>query len=266
MSFHSWLNTEVDFFLLVSKLLVATGGDEVLVIDLDNDSNSCTLPDFPTGLADAVGGFTGIGPLICSGYHSGDSYGDCYGLQPNGEFAQINELTMKKPRSSASGIVTEDGQLIISGGWNPGFYANEHSDSEIVNVHDSIIENGFVLPKSLREHCSVRINDTTAMILGGYNGEFWAGDLSAQTSTYFVDLVTLQVTNGPDMTIARVSFGCAVFEHKQKKYVIAAGLMSGAYCEDRCENSPDEVLDLETLNWSSSRGNLICLLKDLESS
>ena len=55
------------------------------------------------------------------------------------------------------------------------------------------------------------------------------------------------------MTTARVSFGCAVFEHKQKKYVIAAGLMSGAYCE----NSPDEVLDLETLNWSSSRGNLI---------
>ena len=55
----------------MSKLLVATGvsdSDEVLVIDLDNDSNSCTLPDFPTGLGAAVGGFTGIGPLICSGY------------------------------------------------------------------------------------------------------------------------------------------------------------------------------------------------------
>ena len=146
-----------------NKLLVATGypydnGRKVEVIDLTNPSKTCVLSaDFPYELRSAVGGFTSSGPMICSGYYgygSSSSSADCYSLRSNGQFVKINELTMDTKRDEASSIVTEDGKLMISGGYSGDYLA----DTEIVNVPESKTEDGFELPNGMYHQCSVLIN------------------------------------------------------------------------------------------------------------
>ena len=142
---------------------------------------------------------------------------------------------MNTPRGEASSIVTANGKLIISGGFNK----NEGPlfDTEIINVPESKTEEGFVLPKEISEYCSVLINATTMMVLGGRNASS-----SAQKSTYFIDLDTFQVTVGPEMQETRGRFGCAVFEHNQQNFLIAAG------------GSPPDVRDsIEFLSLDSTR-------------
>ena len=93
-------------------------------------------------------------------------------------------------------------------------FGDELADTEIINVPESKTEDGFELPVGMSGHCSVLINFKTVMVLGGNDGT---------KSTYFIDLETFQVTPGPEMQEARHSFGCAVFEHNQQSFVIAAG-------------------------------------------
>ena len=108
------------------------------------------------------------------------------------------------------------------------------TQASIINVQESKTDNGFELPIGIDDHCSVRINSTTAMVLGGYYGSY-------QKSTYFVDLDTLQVTNGPDMLEPRSTFGCAVFNHNQQNFVIVA------------QGGVSEILNLKSLIWSSGK-------------
>ena len=146
---------------------------------------------------------------------------------------------MDTPRSSASSIVTEDGKLMIFGGFSGGQLA----DTEIINVPESKTEDGFELPNGIYDHCSVLINATTVIVLGGYSGSY-------QKSTYFINLENLQVTNGAEMQEARVFFGCAVFEHNQQNFVIAAG---GWY--PYTDSTEFLQLDATRLRWSRGKTN-----------
>ena len=237
----------------MNKLLAATGypydnGRKVEVIDLDNPSKTCILSaDFPYGLENAVGGFTSSGPMICSGYYSSLS-ADCYSLRSNGEFVKISELTMDTPRSYASSIVTEDGKLMISGG-RGRLFLSYLADSEIINVPESKTEDGFELPNEIHGHCSVLINATTVLVLGGYSGSG-----SYQRSTYFINLENLQVTSGAEMQEARAFFGCAIFEHNQQNFVIAAG---GWY--PYTDSTEFLQLDATRLRWSRGKTNKILI-------
>lgn len=243
----------------MSKLLVATGQSNygsqgvVEVIDLDNPSKTCVLQDFPNHVTFAVGGLTSSGPMVCGGYYAG--YGesaDCYTLRRNGQFVKISGLTMNVPRKDASSIVTVDGKLMINGGWNNWEGYSKWStlfgkqSTEIINVAESTIEAGFIYG-GIYEHCIVRINATTAMILGGSRGE-WRSD--SQNSTYFIDLETLQATRGPEMQEARSDLGCAFFEHNQQNFVIAAGGK-----EWRSHTNSAEILHLDSTSLRWSKGN-----------
>jgi len=247
------------YSLRVNKILVATGfpilkGRKVEVIDLDNPSKSCVMSgryDFPyPGLDNAVGGFTSSGPMVCSGdydsstnkpYLSNNISADCYILKRNGQFVQMNELTMNTARILASSIVTEDGKMIISGG--KGYGGVRLADTEIINVPESKTEDGFELPFGIVEHCSVLINSTTMMVLGGRGDGGPYG--STLNSTYFINLETLQLTPGPEMQEARAGLGCAVFEHNQQSYLIAAGGWQKS----------SEFLNLNTKIWSRGKTN-----------
>ena len=94
------------------------------------------------------------------------------------------------------------------------------ADTEIINVPESKTEDGFELPFGMSGHCSVLINSTTMMVLGG-RGD--SGSAYGLKSTYFIDLETFQVTPGPEMQDARIIFGCEIFQHNQHGFVIAAG-------------------------------------------
>ena len=227
-------------------------GRNVEVIDLDNPTKTCIMSaDFPYELRLAVGGFTSSGPMICSGDYglgSGGHSADCYSLRRNGQFVKIDDLALDTERQYASSIVTEDGKLIISGGWDWHALA----DTEIINVKESKVEDGFELPIGMWGHCSVLINSTTVMVLGGTNDG--PDDLSnlELRSTYFINLETSQVTKGPDMQEAREFFGCAVLKHNQQSFVIAAG----GYDSDGPPKDSTEFLNLEILRWSRGKTNL----------
>ena len=191
-------------------------GRKAEVIDLHNPTKTCIMSaDFPYELRLAVGGFTSSGPMVCSGDYglgSGGHNADCYSLRRNGQFVKIDDLALDTERQYASSIVTEDGKMMISGGYGGGDLA----DTEIINVPESKTEEGFELPLGMYWHCSVLINSTTVMVLGGYG-------VRTLNSTYLINLETLQVTSGPEMQQARRIFGCAVFEHNQQSFVIASG-------------------------------------------
>ena len=240
----------------MNKLLVTTGyplgrqASQVEVIDLDNPSKTCILStNFPYEVFAAVGGFTSSGPMICSGNYRGNyEIGDCYSLRKNGQFVKIS--TMNTPRTTASSIVTKDGNLMISGGYERKYFGTL-TDTEIINVRESKIEAGFVLPKGISSHCSVLINGTTAMVLGGYNEES-----ATKKSTYFINLETLQVTAGPEMQEARAQFGCAVFEHNQQNVVIVAG---GTNATGTWSTNSTELLHVGStqLKWSRGKANQV---------
>ena len=225
-------------------------GRKVEVIDLDNPSQSCTLSDFPSAeLLGAVGGFTSSGPMVCSGHYGRDDdysgsgrTADCYSLGIDGQLFQKNELTLDTARFDASSIVTEDGKMIIIG----GSYGNGRlADTEIINVPESETEDGFELPHDIDEHCSVLIDSTTVMVLGGIGG----GAVTPLKSTYFINLETLQVTPGPEMQEARKEFGCAVFEHNQERFVIAAGGTVGSWPP----TDSTEFFNLNSKIWSRGK-------------
>ena len=231
------------FYFSATKILVATGyppieAKKVEVIDLVSPSKSCTLSDFPIRLANAIGAFTPLGPTICSGYNDDTSskIGDCFTLKSNGgNFLHSSDVSLNTPRRSASGFVSDLGELIISGGYDNG--ANELNSGEIINFDQNNVDD-FVLKEKIGGHCSVLVNSSTAMILGGYDGS------SSVKSTYFLNLNTFKVTDGPKMQERRQYLGCAVFEHNKQKFVIAAGGVS---------QKSTEILNLDTEIWTTGK-------------
>ena len=65
------------------KIFVTTGDPneesvKTELIDLDDASNICSLPDYPMPLDGAIGGLVRDQfPVICGGYYYGDYYDDC---------------------------------------------------------------------------------------------------------------------------------------------------------------------------------------------
>ena len=231
------------FYFSATKILVATGypstqAKKVEVIDLVSPSKSCTLSDFPIRLDYAIGAFTPLGPTLCSGENPDTSsrIGDCFTLKSNGgNFLHSSDVSLNTPRQSASGIVSNLSELIISGGYDNG--NNNMNSGEIIKFDQNNVDD-FVLKEKIRGHCSVLVNSSTAMILGGYDGS------SSVKSTYFLNLNTFKVTDGPKMQERRSWFGCAVFEHNKQKFVIAAGGVS---------LKSTEILNLDTEIWTTGK-------------
>ena len=226
----------------ISKVLVVTGWSSdynapTEVIDLVNASNSCQLSKFPATLTWAVGEFSsGDGTIICGGWNP-DTYtdlADCYSMDTNSsEFANYTRLSI--PRSFTSSIMIQNGSLLVLGGRNEdeALYSTEL-------VSDSGVQASIDLSTPLYGHCTAKINDTMALIAGGFNGT------SLMSSTYFLDLVTLSITEGPPLSEARRRHGCTVFKHNGIRLVIVAG---GSYPYLKTVELLN--LDSDSLAWTS---------------
>ena len=203
----------------ISKVLVVAGWSNdnnapPEVIDLVNASNSCRLAKFPATLTWAVGEYSSVdGTIICGGWNP-DTYtdlADCYWMDPNSsEFTNYTRLSI--PRSFASSVMLQNGSLLVLGGRNEDEALNS---TEVIS--DSGAQASIDLPSPLYGHCTAQINDTMAIVTGGFNGS------SLMSSTYFLDLVTLSVTEGPPLSGARRRHGCTVFRHNGMRLAIVAG-------------------------------------------
>jgi hypothetical protein len=166
---------------LLGKLLVTTGGPSDTsvkseVIDLLDASNICQdLADYPLEVKGAVGGLLNhVLPLVCGGDPAGV---ECHIVGQSGPKTQLLE-----ERSNAASLVLNHTHIWITGGYN----GNELSSTELVSVGQNTTK-GPELPMKVSSHCLVTVNDSTAMLIGGYtNSE--RSEFPSRDESYYMSL------------------------------------------------------------------------------
>ena len=203
---------------------------KVAFLDLDDEdaTKNCQLPDFPIKLFNAVGGFTKNGPLICSGAESKSSYSKkCYIFKKEQKkFVEHSKISLEKEVTEASSIVSNDGQLWITGGY---YWTNDYLKSTALITKEGKT-NSTELKEHVYGHCVTRINARTAILTGGYFYEnfFEKGN---SKSTFLIDLERMEISDGPNLNKARLNHGCTSFKHMGNDVVVVAGGRMGNYDE-----------------------------------
>ena len=216
-----------------------SGVGKTEVIDLSNPTNECTTPDFPLpaygGAGDLVDGTT---PMICGGtWHDEDgaphNYNQCHKLTTNG-WEQV--ATMSIGATSHTAIAIND-KL-----WLTGLDYLDYT--EFVSLSGDVTPGPLLPNQNHHSHCLVKTSESTVMMIGGTNSQ--NSDLARKT--YFLDVLTGDWTDGPDMIQARSGHGCALFEEDGKKYVMVVGGVDVSDDEYPYLSST-EYFDFEDMEW-----------------
>ena len=222
--------------------LVAFGRlNSVEILDLEKQGRSCSASvNFPAKVRDASGGgFKDTGIVQCGGNYAATE--KCYYLAQDATFHEAT-YSLQTKRYRASSVALPNGTFVITGGIDQN--NNRLKTIEIIDtVNGDVSVPQQTLPEPIRGHCSILVNESVILIIGGKR----SGSYSRKTT--FFDIQTLKSTPGPEMRIARSSFGCATMTSK----VIVAGGYSGS----RTETS--EILDLKSNNpsWQPGKLNII---------
>ncbi len=248
-SFHLAFTTEPPLMIGNDRILVTTGRTEDLskasteIVHLSsnlvNDDAigikppSDTIPD---NVEHAVGGIFSDGTtVICGGRTIVSSLADypevkdnCLALGWQKPFVRMN-----RKRWKSSSIMWNDNNgkevLWITGGASdfsiedPDFYSLR--STEMVTFSGST-EFGPDLPGPLEQHCLVRLNDTTALLTGGYiwTSNWALSDESLKETHYFSLNATW--TDGPKLLETRQNHACGVLldqESLQMVVIVAGG-------------------------------------------
>jgi hypothetical protein len=214
--------------------LVANGGYsdfsksiEVVNLDSSNPNLVCNnLPDFPVGAAGTIGQlFQGTTPVICGGARP-DRWVvlcDCYALKDGG-WAKIAKLSHCH-RFASSALVTLDNKeevMLVTGG-NNGFTLPYVEGFNGTGWNEERFSD---MMQPVWEHCTVNINSTTLLSIGGtIDGTVY----DAIPNTYFYNVQDNQWTKGPTLNTARAGSSCGVLNwnnpetNQMEKVVVVAG-------------------------------------------
>ncbi len=212
------------------------------------------IPDFPVTVFDATGGLLQDQNnesifLVCGG----DGIDACYYIRTSSSNCQHKQWTrldqtMGERRSSAASIVIHnDTTLWITGGFNG---SKQLKTTELISISSSKqnqIQPGPDLPFVVRRHCLVKLNSTTAMMIGGISENY--EDLK---STYFLDIPTTDglrsitgIVKGPDLSATRYGHDCVVLtdprDENRQIVVVAGGCCSGNVTEMLVVGSSEHV-------------------------
>lgn len=203
----------------LTKVLVANGAGPnsiVEAIDLSNPSRMChMLPSYPwDNLNGAVGALVdNCFPLICGGQiGNNDRKSECFALQSAWIWNFFGNLTI--PAQFATANFVEDDRLLILG----GYYDRDTSQNVGVN---GTVWPGPHLPNGVHGHCTVSIDNTTLMVIGGHTGTPIPTALS-----YFYDISTQTWSHGPRLSSERYFHSCGILRHGPNNFtvVVAGGL------------------------------------------
>merc|ERR1712062_342289 len=183
----------------------------------------CDLPDFPIKIRGAFGFNTVKGPVICGGL--GENR--CLILKQHQWMPSPNMTTARRWASATE--VNNDETLII-GGTDENY--NALKTTELISSSGSVKGKDF--PTTIARHCTIKINETHALVTGGVQ------DGSYSASTWFVDLTTTTFTPGPPMKMKRLHYGCTTFNLGTKTFGIVSG---GQNNENRLDST--EIIDLD---------------------
>ena len=119
------------------------------LIDLSKPFTHCVLPDFPFGMAGAIGFTSGEWPLVCGGAGSNGDSIKCFILKGFGSNYEWKEwINMTAPRTFASAFTISFDQTLIIGGGN--VTTRSHSVDNLDNYKRYVNKNG--LRKLNRRH------------------------------------------------------------------------------------------------------------------
>ena len=201
-------------------MLVVTGfpfdwpffGQKTELIDLEGPNNICNLPDFPIQVYGAVGFNNVNGPTICGGVRPDAIVTkECFNLNSDRQWENLTNMTTTRAIASVTQIDSDE-VLIIGGRQTYGTLKS----TEIFS--SSGLEASEDLPFTIRDHCTLKINATTALICGGTAERQLNSD-----ATWFMDLFTFKISPGPRLQTGRNSHGCATLNLSDKKYGIITG-------------------------------------------
>ncbi len=228
----------------LSRRTIHSSRSEVIPA-LSNNKTTCNdLGQYPIDIGGAVGGLLyQTTPFICGGESEAPkTHRICYILDPvTGQF--VKNVSMIQVRQDAAGIAVNGGtELFVSGD-----SALASFTTEFVNPKTGS-RPGPDMPVGLAWHCIVKVNDTTVMILGG-----WEVQRQIRTrDTYFLDIQSQAWTRGPSLITGRSGHACAEIADNDDNSILVA--VSGGLTD----NSRTDSLEIYAIgdaeaNWKESQ-------------
>jgi hypothetical protein len=167
-------------------------------------------------------------PLVCGGYPDTNV---CYVVNQPGQSSEMLE-----ERGYSASLTLNSTHLWVTGGW----IGNEYlQTSEFVSIGQPAVK-GPDLPYAVYGHCLVGVNSSTALLCGGYNGQYL-------NECHYMDLEDHSWSQGPPIMTKRYAHSCGIFKsaaHQGRNVVIIAG---GA------DTDSVEILDPTTNTWNAGK-------------
>ena len=211
-------------FLEFTKIIIATGVansymDHLELVDLSGGCNT-SLPKYPLKVSGATGLFIDNKIVICGGgrYTSKWYTNKCYHLKHGNDAFQL-VYSMTKNRREAKSILFHGNMLVIGGdndigNLDTGEFINHQLDNS------SVPKPGIKLPVPMAFHSFIKINETTAFLVGGdTDTEPWSKE------TYYLQLDNDSKgiwKKGPELKYGRHGHTTGVlFDHVTKTSIVA---------------------------------------------
>lgn len=222
------------------------------VIDLEGNKPCKNLPNFPSALKESFGG---IGfrdePIICSGTDANWVYSNkCFTLEGNDWIASADLTTARVDASVApSPYPSKSQKLFVTGGVTGRPTGSGDSD---LNTAEVLTENGWktleqTLPVPIYDHCSVTVNVSTLMVIGGVQN----GVRPATTNTYYFNSNTEMWTAGPQLkNFRRFGQSCGRIRANSLRSQDLSIIVAGGYDGEPFLTSV-EILDHGSNDWRS---------------
>ena len=233
------------FNFFSDKVLVITGkpfdnGRKTEILDLMDPAFTCSgIQDFPVDLFYGTGGLIGEIPFVCGG-KAADRYNQCYSLQETGEWKEDQTATLNSARSNAAfGSVIINDKLVVAGGTNGSYL----STIELAAPNTKSTTLSMELPLGIYGSCVVPWSNNTFMVIGGRSEDYFY-----RAETYYFNLETNKVTNGPALKTARRNHACHEMVINGELFVVVTG-------GEKQSSLSTEMLSKSSMNneWEKSK-------------
>jgi hypothetical protein len=230
----------------MTKLLVGLGSSRIgptntfEIIDLESPLKTCkSLPNFSLELYGSFGGLEFEDkPIICGGRKGNRDSNKCFSLEGN-EWIASSSLNKENVYAavSPSPYPSSDQKLFVTG----GMYQNT-----LHNTVEVLTRQGWKtlpqrLPVEIEAHCSVLVNSSTVMIIGGYqNGE-------KSSNTYLFNAENEIWTAGPELKTKRYLHTCVRIRKNGRSQDFSI-IVAGGWNRSLTLSSV-EILDLGGNEW-----------------
>ena len=174
-------------------------GNKFEIVDLENPVSTCKpIPNYPFEIEGAM---AGLGfdekPIVCGG-HNGSERSECYMLDLSWQSLPSMSQTNVYAQLSPSPFANKSHHLVLNGGMTDETYS-----SNVLVLTQEKWESLPSLPNAFYGHCTLLINSSTLMTIGGYNDSYIAD------TYYFHSLSLVQNwVSGPSLQTARYWHAC----------------------------------------------------------